>query len=190
MVATGVQLAAGESLWPVMAGWKWIGFYHGMIATPLRSADVYGGFVAWTTIRVLLSATVFLAVAAALGGVPSAWGVLAIPAGGLCAAAFCSLLGAFSIGQETDAAFSAIMRLGIVPLMLFSGTFFPVEQLPSWLRPAVVISPLWHGVELARAATSGRFDALAIIFHVAVLVGLIAVGFRWGTRAFARRLTP
>lgn len=190
MVATGVQLAAGESLWPVMAGWKWMGFYHGMIATPLRSADVYGGFVIWTTIRVVLSATVFLIVAAALGGVPSLWGVLAVPAAGLCAAAFCSLLGAFSIGQDTDAAFSAIMRLGIVPLMLFSGTFFPVEQLPSWLEPAVWLSPLWHGVELTRAATSGRFDAPAILVHVAVLVGLIALGFRWGTAAFARRLTP
>jgi lipooligosaccharide transport system permease protein len=190
MVATGIQLAATESLWPVMAGWRWFRNYYGMIATPVSAADVYGGFVVWTTVRVLISATVFFAVAAALGAVPSAWGVLAIPAAGLCAAAFCSLLGAYSVGRDSDTSFPAILRLGIVPLMLFSGTFFPVDQLPGWLRPAVWASPLWHGVELARAATSGRFEPVAIVVHIVALVAVILVGATWGVRSFAKRLTP
>ena len=82
-----------------------------------------------------------------------------------------------------------IMRLGVLPLFLFSGTFFPISQLPGGLRPFAALSPLWHGVELARAATTGRFDALAVVVHVAVLVGCIVVSALFGVRAFARRLS-
>ena len=81
------------------------------------------------------------------------------------------------------------MRLGVLPLFLFSGTFFPIKQLPSGLRPLAVFSPLWHGVELARAATTGSFAAAAVVAHVAVLVVCIAAGSMFGVRAFARRLS-
>ena len=91
-----------------------------------------------------------------LGGVPSAWGVLAIPA---------AVLGAVGVRgaarprsrstQETDLPFPVIMRLGLLPLFLFSGTFFPISQLPDWLQPLSWFSPLWHAVELCRAATTG-----------------------------------
>ena len=71
-----------------------------------------------------------------------------------------------------------IMRLGMLPLFLFSGTFFPISQLPRGLRPLAVLSPLWHGVELARDATTGHFDAAPVAAHVAVLVACVAVGAR------------
>jgi len=74
MIASAVQLTAGESLWPVVAGVKWIRFYHGIVATPLEARDVFGGFVIWNAIRCMIGATVFLAVAAVLGAIPSAWG--------------------------------------------------------------------------------------------------------------------
>ena len=72
------------------------------------------------------------------------------------------------------------MRLGILPLFLFSGTFFPVVELPNWLEPLAFLSPLWHGVELARVATTGDFEPLASLVHVAVLVACVAAGV--GTR--------
>ena len=112
---------------------------------------------------------------------PSAWGILAIPAAGLCAAAFCALLAAYSIRLDTDLSFPMIMRLGILPLFLFSGTFFPICQLPSGLRPFAALSPLWHGVELARAATTGHVPSRPRSpSHIAVLVGCIAVGAYFG----------
>jgi lipooligosaccharide transport system permease protein len=138
----------------------------------------------------MLGAAAFLLVAALLGAVPSAWGVLAIPAAGLCAAAFSSLLAAYSIGLDSDLSFPMIMRLGVLPLFLFSGTFFPVSQLPAGLRPLAVFSPLWHGVELARAATTGTFDAGPDLAHVAVLLAVVAVGAVLGVRRFTRRLSP
>jgi lipooligosaccharide transport system permease protein len=189
LVASAMQLAASESLWPVLGGAKWMRHFHGVVATPIGAGELYGGFVLWTAVRSMFGAGAFLLVAALLGAIPSAWGILAIPAAALCAAAFSALLAAFSITVESDASFPMIMRLGILPLFLFSGTFFPISQLPSVLQPLAALSPLWHGVELARAATTGTFDAAAIAAHIAFLVVCIAAGAAVGVRTFARRLT-
>lgn len=188
LAAGAMQAAAGEALWPVMAGIKWLRSFQAMVATPVSAGDVYGGVVVWTVLRTAMSASAFLLVASLLGAVPSPWGVAAVPAAVLCAAAFVAPLAAFAATQETDDAFPVVLRVGIVPLFLFSGTFFPVDELPGWLQPLAAASPLWHGVELCRAATTGVLDAGAAAGHVAVLAVVVAAGWRWGTRAFARRL--
>ncbi len=189
LVASAMQLAASEALWPVLGGAKWMRQFHGVVATPIGPGQLYAGFVLWTALRSMLGAAAFLLVAALLGAIPSAWGILAIPAAGLCAAAFCAVLAAYSIRVDTDFTFPLIMRLGVLPLFLFSGTFFPINQLPHALRPLAALSPLWHGVELARAATTGHFDAVAIVVHIAFLVGCIAIGAYFGLRNFAWRLS-
>jgi lipooligosaccharide transport system permease protein len=114
--------------------------------------------------------------------------VLAIPAAALCAAAFAAPLAAFSITLDSDIAFPVILRIGILPLFLFSGTFFPISQLPRGLRPLADASPLWHGVQLARGATTGTLDLGADIVHVLVLLACIGAGMLWGRRTFTRRL--
>lgn len=189
LAAGAMQSAAGESLWPVLGGMKWIRYFHGMVATPLSPGDVLIGRLGWAAMRITLSSTVFVVVAALLGGVPSAWAVLAIPAAVLGGLAFAAPLCAFSATQEDDTAFPVIMRLGIVPLFLFSGVFFPLEQLPSALRSLAVVSPLWHSVELARGFTTGSFSVVGVLGHVAVLVGFVVVGAWAGVRTFTRRLT-
>ena len=82
-----------------------------------------------------------------------------------------------------------IQRFGIMPLFLFSGTFFPLEQLPVYLQPIGWISPLWHGAELGRVATYGLEEPLWLtVTHVGYLSGIIVVGL-WATRRhFVRRL--
>ena len=189
LVASAMELAASESMWPVLGGAKWMRQFHGVVATPIGPGELFGGFVLWTALRSMLGAAAFLLVAALLGAVPSAWGILAVPAAGLCAAAFCAPITAFSISQDSDLSFPLIMRLGVLPLFLFSGTFFPISQLPGGLRPFASLSPLWHGVELGRAATTGRFDFAAVVVHVAVLVACTGVGAAFGVRAFATRLS-
>ena len=190
MMAGAMQIAAGDSLWPVMGGTKWLRTFHGMVATPLASKDVFAGVVGWTTVRSAMSATAFLVVAALLGGVSSPLGVLTVPTAMLCSGAFAAPLAAFSATQDADYAFAPIMQLGVLPLFLFSGTFFPVETLPDWLEPARFVSPLWHAVELARQWTTGDTDWVMAPVHVAVLVGCILLGARWGQRSFERKLTP
>jgi lipooligosaccharide transport system permease protein len=74
---------------------------------------------------------------------------------------------------------------------LFSGTFFPISQLPSWLQVVAWISPLWHGVVLCRAATTGAWPpggVLGALAHLLILLAWIGLGAMWGFRTFTRRL--
>jgi lipooligosaccharide transport system permease protein len=189
LVASTMQLSVGEGMWPVLAGVKWIRFFHGVVATPIRPAELYGGYVLWVAIRSVLGSSAFLLVAVLLGAVSSPWAILAIPIAALCAAAFVAPVAAFSMTQDSDLTFPMIMRLGVLPLFLFSGTFFPISELPAGVRPLAALSPLWHAVELARDAMTGQFSVLADVVHVAVLVACVAVGAFWGVRTFTRRLS-
>ena len=155
LAASAMQIASNEAMWPVLGAVKWVKNFHATVATSITAGELLVGYVLWVTLRAVLGATVFLLVAAALGAVPSAWGILAIPAGALTAAAFCAPLAAYSVGLDSDLSFAVILRVGLLPLTLFSGTFFPISQLPHWLRLFAMASPLWHGVELARDATTG-----------------------------------
>ena len=190
LAASAMQGAAGQSLWPVMGGMKWIRTFHGAAATPLRPGDVFGGWVLWIGTREALNASIFVAIAALLGAVLSPWGVLAVPAAALTGLAFAAPLSAYSAAQDSDLAFPVIMRVGVVPLVLFSGTFFPIDQLPEWLQPIAWVSPLWHGVELCRGATTGSLGLGAAAGHAAYLGACIAIGCWFGVRNFARRLAP
>ena len=189
LVASALISAAGESLWGVMGGVKWMGQFNSMVATAMKPGDVYGGLVLSTGVRALIAAVPFLGIAAALGGVPSWWGIGALVPTVLVAMLSSAALSAYSVRQENDSTFPLIMRLGIIPLFLFSGTFFPVEQLPDVLEPLVWLSPLWHGVEAARDATSGGLGA-GTALHVSVLVVLLVAVLPAGVRGFTRRLTP
>jgi lipooligosaccharide transport system permease protein len=188
LAASAMLGATAESLWPIMAGTTWVRSFHAMVSTPLRPADVYTGVVAWTAARAAVGASIFLAVAAVLGAVPSPWGIAAVPAAALCAAAFAAPLTAFAGSQDTASRFPLIMRIGVMPLFLFSGTFFPTSQLPDALRALSVLSPLWHAVELCRGATTGSIDLWPAVGHVVALAACVISGWLWGTRTFTRKL--
>jgi lipooligosaccharide transport system permease protein len=81
-----------------------------------------------------------------------------------------------------------IYRFGMIPMFLFSGTFFPVSQLPSWLRPLAYLTPLWHGVVLCRALSLGVATAGTALGHIGYLAALASVGIVAGNRAYRRRL--
>jgi lipooligosaccharide transport system permease protein len=187
MVAAAMQQAAGESLWPVLGGVKWDHRYYAMVSSPLSSFDVYLGLQAWVAIRITMSASAFVIVAAVLGGLVSPWAVLAVPATVLCALAFAAPLSAYAITRQNDIPFAMIMRLGVMPLFLFSGTFFPISNLPGWSRPLAWLSPLWHGAELARHATTADAHAGDVV-HVIVLMAVVAAGAWAGRWTFRRRL--
>ena len=190
MAASAMQTAAGDSMWGVMAGMKWMRFFHGMVATPLRPADVYAGKVVWTGMRIALSSSVFLCIAAVFGGVLSPLGVLAVPATILTAVAFSAVLSGWAATQETDKNFALVFRLGVMPLFLFSGTFFPISQLPDWIEPLSRVSPLYYGVDLCRMFTTGEPRWADAMVNVAVLLAIAAIGWRFGTRSYTRRLAP
>lgn len=191
LAATSLQMAAGDSLWPVMAGTKWIRHYHAMVAAPLAATDVMLGHLGWLVVRLSMAGAAFLIVAAVLGALASPFAVLALPAAVLTGLAFAAPLTAFSATQETDARFALVMRFFVLPLFLFSGTFFPITQLPLWMQGVAWISPLWHGVVLCRSATTGSLPdggVFGLAVHLAILLAFIGAGVAWGARTFTTRL--
>src|SRR5437588_6535720 len=188
LAAAAMQTAAMESAWPVLAAVKWLKTYDAMLATPLRVRDLLVGHLTWIALRVLMTCAVFLAVMAAFGAVKSPEAVLLLPVGILTGLAFAAPIAAYAVTLERDSGLSALFRFGIIPMFLFSGTFFPVSQLPAALRPVACITPLWHGVDLSRHLALGRASLFGSLAHVAYLALWIAAGTAIATFTYRRRL--
>jgi lipooligosaccharide transport system permease protein len=188
LVASAMQWGANESMYPVMGGLKWLKTYHAMLATPIETADIVRAHLAWVATRASVSASIFVGVLGVFGDVLSPLAVLAVPAAVLTAVAFAGLLTAFTATQSNDAGLTMIYRLGIVPLFLFSGTFFPISQLPGWLEVAARATPLYHAVSLSRAFVLGQSVGLDLAAHAAYLIVMALVGYMLALKAFRRRL--
>jgi lipooligosaccharide transport system permease protein len=178
LAAACMQSAAFEAAFPIMAGLEWTRVFHAMHATPINGRDIALGNLAWIAARMLLVATIFTVVIVLFGAAASPLVVLAIPVAALTGLAFAAPIVAFSATQRTPERFNALFRFGITPLFLFSGTFFPVESLPIFIQPLAWVTPLWHGVSLARGLSLGTIgeDPLMAAIHFAVLLGFVAVG--------------
>jgi lipooligosaccharide transport system permease protein len=175
-------------MWPVMGAIKWMRTYLAMLAAPLDVYDVLLGHLAWVVARVSIVITIYLAVMAAFGTVYSYWAVFALPAGILTCMAFAAPIAGFAATQDKDAAFSTLYRFVVIPLFLFSGTFFPVSQLPHWLQLVAYATPLFHGVALCRDLTLGTVHFWVDLGHAAYLAAWIAAGYLYARRTFAKRL--
>jgi lipooligosaccharide transport system permease protein len=188
MAAFAMQSGSSNSLWPVLGGLKWEGTYVAQVSTPLRPFDVLLGQLTYTTADIALRVVTTFVAMVLFGAVESWWGVLAIPVAVLTGFSYCAVITAFSSTQETDAAFPLIMRLGVIPSYLFSGTFFPVSQLPPVFEAVAKITPLWHGVDLCRSLSLGTATVGGALVHVGYLLAFSAAAVAWGRRTFSRRL--
>ncbi|WP_300009030.1 ABC transporter permease [Pseudonocardia sp.] len=190
LAVSAVQTAAFDSTYPVLSAFKWQRTYHAMSAGPLTPAQVALGHLGWTTAKLTGTGGIYVVVIAVFGGVASPGIVVSLLAAVLTGTAFASLVMAFAATVENEGGpFSALFRFVVIPMTLFSGTFFPVGRLPDWVQPVAWISPLWHGTELARGAALGLWRPLAALGHVAYLLALLAVGVALSTRLYRRRLT-
>ena len=188
LAATAMQIGSNEATYPVMGAIKWVRTYFAMLATPLGVGDLLAGHLVWIALRLLMVMAIYLAVMAAFGTVHSGLGVLAIPAGVLTGMAFAAPIAAFAATQKNDFGFSALYRFAIIPLFLFSGTFFPISQLPGWLQPIAEATPLEHGVALCRSLVLGTVSARDAIGDTAYLLVVTAAGVVVAARTFRKRL--
>ena len=188
LAAAAMETAMGESMYPVLASVKWLKTYQAAAATPLRPADLFHGHLLFTTMRLSMNGVIFVATMAAFGAIKSVWVVAAWPVAVLTGLAFAAPVEAFSITQNKDQNFALLFRFGMIPLFLFSGTFFPVSQLPAWIRPVAYATPLWHGVALCRQLSLGTADLVGALGHVAYLVVFVLAGLVVGQRTYRRRL--
>jgi len=190
LASATIMTAATEFTYPVMDGFKWRRVYYGPHASPLNTDQIVNGHVIAITARLTATTIIYFLIVAAFGASPSATGAVAIPVAVLCGLAFGLPLMAYSASIEEDRGqFAMVMRFIVTPLFLFSGTFFPLDTLPVFLRWIGWISPLWHGTELGRALTYGYgIPALLAVVHVLFLVILTVVGLRLARSVYARRL--
>ena len=177
-----------NALFPVFGGMHWNKVYIAARATMLRPADIYRGHLMFITMRVTMNSACFVVLMAAFGLIKSPWAVLLLPAAVLLGFAFAVPTAAWAVTLEHETTMNYPIRFGAVPLMLFSGTFFPISQLPGWIRPVAYATPLWHGVALCRALSLGTVDAGSAAINVGYLAAMAAIGLWAGSRSYGRRL--
>jgi lipooligosaccharide transport system permease protein len=189
LAAGAVQNAAGEGTYPVLGAFKWHKTYYAVTATPITADQVVAGQFVWMALRMLSSAAVYLAFAAAIGAIISPGALLSLLFAVLCGMAFASPVVAYAATVESEGGgFNVVFRFIVVPMTLFAGTMFPVSQLPAWLRPIAWITPLWHGTELARGAALNTLSFWPAVGHVLFLVAMFVVGALIARAKFRARL--
>lgn len=188
IASTALQVAFGESSWPVLSKFMWIRTYHAMVAAPLRMVDILAGDLMFLTLRVLSTTAVFLGVTALFGAVSSLWALIVVPVCGLLGLAVAAPIFAYAARVEVDSYFPLLQRFAIIPMTLFAGVFFPITALPVGLRVLAYASPLWHAVVICRDATFGVMHLWPTVWHLAYLALWAGGGFWLALRAYRRRL--
>src|ERR687895_1541961 len=188
LAATAMQIAAAEAGQPVRGAHQWTKAYHAMLATPLDVRHVLQGHLLWILFRVGTSCAIYAGVMAAFGAFDSPWALLALPVAVLTGMAFAAPIAAFAVTQDRDLGFAVLSRFVIVPLFMFSGTFFPIDELPGALEPIAYVTPLWHGVDLARELSLGTADVGAGLLHAGYLGLWVVAGIAVARVTFRRRL--
>lgn len=189
LATMAMQTAVSEATWPVMGMIKWHKVYQAMLATPMRVRDLLLAHFGFIAFRLFATNVVFVAVIAVFGVVETLVGAIA--------AAFVAVLVgmahttptfAYSARLESDSGFAIIYRLGVIPMFLFSGAFFPVSQMPDALEWLAYLTPVWHGVEVTRMLTTDQVSVLPAAAHLVYLLLWVAVGWWLAVKSFTNRL--
>lgn len=188
LAAAAMQVGTFESTYPVLGAIKWDKTYEAVLATPTGVGDLLAGHLLFVAFRVTTSAAMFLVVLVVFGAASSPLVLLALPAAVLTGLAFAAPVAALAARLQNDAGFAALQRFLIMPMFLFSGTFFPVTQLPRFFQWLAYATPLWHGVSLARGLALGSIGAGAALAHAAYLALWLLAGVVLAARGLHRRL--
>jgi len=185
-----VGIAAMEFTYPIMLGFKWNPTFIGMNSAPLTGRQIIDGVTLFVILRMTIPAVVYFIVMALFGAVPSGFGAGVIVTSVLAGLALGTPIMAYAASVTEDKGqFAVIGRVVVLPLTLFSGTMFPLDQLPVFLQPIGWISPIWHGTELGRQFSYGATEPIWLtVIHVLYLVALAVAGWAWSVRIATKRL--
>ncbi|MFI2754226.1 ABC transporter permease [Cellulomonas sp. P22] len=192
LLATAVVTVGTEEFtYTVMGGFRWRRVFWAMNSSPVAPGQVVGGLVLAVAARMIFVSVAYTLVVALFGAVGDLRALLLLPLiGVLGGLAFGLPLLAYSASLTQDSGqFAAVQRFVFTPMFLFSGTFYPLDTLPTWLHWIGWISPIWHASELGRAASFGQATpGWLLCVHVLVLVALAVGGWFVGRRVFVGRL--
>ncbi|HVL49215.1 MAG TPA: ABC transporter permease [Candidatus Thermoplasmatota archaeon] len=178
LVASSVMMAAAyEVAWNAYVRIHIERTYEAMMTTPAALEDVVVGEIAWATTRAVIYAAVMLVVLLALGLVRSPWALLVPAIAALGGATFAVLGLTYTVLVKHMEQLTFYFTLVVTPMFLFSGVFFPLDELPAFAQVVAQFSPLYHLVEVVRALVLGTVHA-GLFVHTAVLAGVVvALGF-------------
>lgn len=190
LVATAMNTGAGEGAWKVLGGILWARTWQARLASPIGIEGLVLGHLLWSTTRVLMVSVIFATVIAAFRVAPLFESLLAVGPALLVGSAMVSATTAFSVRLKEQAGLPMFFRFVVLPMFLFSGAFFPVSQLPGPLQAVALVTPVFHGVELARAIMIGISPAVTWWVSVVYLLVWI-VGFGWASVSpLRKRMKP
>jgi lipooligosaccharide transport system permease protein len=180
LATSAMNGAIYDSTWNVFFKMHFGRIYNGMLSTSMGTLDVALGEISWALLRGLAYAIGFMAIVTPLGLVPSGWGLLAIPASVLVAFGFAAVgMGITSYLKHRQQ--MQYIQLVMLPMFLFSGTFFPLDIYPEPIQWLIQALPLWQAIELIRGLTLGIMN-LAMLGHVLYFVVMIIGGLYFTTR--------
>ena len=190
LATAAIQGAIDESVYPTLEGFKWDKIFFSMNSTPLSGNHIAMGVFFNSVIRVTFTAVIYWFVMLAFGVLesPRAW--LAIFTAIMAGAAFGAMMQALAgMLENEDIFFTVLQRFVIMPLFLFSGTFYPLTNMPIYLQWIGWISPLWHATELGRWLTYGHeISTLMLYSHFVFLNSILVIAVIASRRIFTRRL--
>ncbi|HWS58892.1 MAG TPA: ABC transporter permease [Actinotalea sp.] len=191
LVSATVSVATEEFTYTVMSGFKWRRVFWGMNASPVAPGQIASGLVIAAGLRMVFVATAYAALTLAFDALGRPVAVLVLPLIGVLAGlAFGMPLLAYAASLTDDnGQFAAVQRFVFTPMFLFSGTFYPIEALPTWLHWIGWVSPLWHASELGRLVSYGApMSTATAVLHLAVLLVMAGGGWVVARRTFVGRL--
>jgi len=190
LATAAIQGALDESIYPTLEGFKWNKVFFSMNSTPLSGNHIAMGVFFNSLIRVTFTAIIYWLVMLAFGVLESSRAWLAIFTAIMAGAAFGALMQALAgLLENENMFFTVLNRFVIMPLFLFSGTFYPLTNMPIYLQWIGWISPLWHATELGRWLTYGHeISTLMLYTHFIFLNSLLLIGIIASRRIFTRRL--
>ena len=190
LATAAIQGAMDESVYPTLEGFKWNKTFFSMNSTPLSGNQIAMGVFFNSLIRTIFTAILYWLVMLAFGVLesPRAW--LAIFTAVMAGAAFGALMQALAGFLENENVFfTVVQRFIIMPLFLFSGTFYPLTNMPIFLQWIGWVSPLWHATELGRWLTYGSEISTPMLFlHFIFLNSILIFGVIASRRIFTKRL--
>jgi lipooligosaccharide transport system permease protein len=188
LAASAMNGAVYEATFGIFFKMRWGKLYDAMLATPMTPTDVALGEIGWSQLRGLAYAAAFMTVMAVMGLVASPWALLAIPAAILMGFAFGAVGMAVATYMRSWVDLDMV-NLALLPLFLFSATFYPLDVYPPPLQLLTRLSPLYHGVALIRGLTLGAVDP-SLLVHVAFLVVMAVAGAVVASRRLHAQLLP
>lgn len=186
--ATAMQSGVFSATYPLLSKFIWQRTYEAVLATPMNASDIFYGELAWIGVSLAQQGIPFFVVMALFGIFDSFIAVLAVPVAILMGLACAAATSALTATMERDEAYTWLFRFVVTPLFLLSGTFFPLDSLPTWVVVVANLTPLYHGIELIRQLTIFDFSPLSAGWHLLYLVTFLVVASRIALRNFEKRL--